>query len=206
MRVSRVIVAPLLAALFAGSVFASGQKHETPHMPAAAPSERTLLKLNVERKGQIVIELFTKQAPKTTAHIIELVKQGYYDGQRFYRVITTPRPYLVQIGAPDSRTKSMDDPTLQHEGTGARIPYEETGFSNDAAGVVGLAANPGDRNSGDAQFYILLAPAPFLDGNYTVFGKVVEGMGVLKSIEKGDAVTTASVSTESGALSPSLSL
>jgi cyclophilin family peptidyl-prolyl cis-trans isomerase len=153
----------------------------------------TLLKLEVAGRGTITIELYTSQAPKTTAHIIDLVKNQFYDGQKFYRVVKTPRPYLIQFGAPDSRTKSMDDPDLPHEGSGVKIPFEDSGHSNDASGVVGLSTQQGDKDSGDSQFYILLAPAKFLDGNYTVFGKVVEGMDILKAVEKGDQVSTVTI-------------
>jgi cyclophilin family peptidyl-prolyl cis-trans isomerase len=58
---------------------------------------------------------------------------------------------------------------------------------------VGLAAIPGDKNSGDCQFYILLSKARFLDGNYTVFGRVVAGMDVVKKVERGDRITSVSV-------------
>jgi cyclophilin family peptidyl-prolyl cis-trans isomerase len=87
----------------------------------------------------------------------------------------------------------MDDPDLPHEGSGTKVPFENSGHSNDAAGVVGLSTQQGDKDSGDSQFYILLAPAKFLDGNYTVFGKVVEGLDVLKAIEKGDVVSTVTI-------------
>ncbi len=90
----------------------------------------------------------------------------------------------------------MTDPVLQSEGTGTKIRYEESGFSHDAAGVVGLAHASGDRDSGDSQFYILLAPAKFLDGNYTVFGKVVQGMDVLQSLQRGDTVSAVTITTE----------
>jgi len=155
-----------------------------------------LLHINVQGRGEIVIKLFTKEAPRATAHIIALAKGGFYNGQRFYRVIRSPRPYLVQLGAPDSRTRPMDDPILQGEGTGTKIPYEESGYSHDGAGMVGLSHQATDKNSGDSQFYVLLAPAKFLDGSYTVFGKVVQGMSVLQGLEKGDTVSSAVVTTE----------
>jgi len=162
----------------------------------AKSPDTSFLHINVQGKGEIVIKLFTKEAPKTTAHIVALVKNGFYNGQRFYRVERTPRPYIVQLGAPDSRTRPMDDPVLREEGTGTKIPYEDSGFSHDTAGMVGLSHQASDRNSGDSQFYMLLAPAKFLDGNYTVFGKVVSGMNVLQSIEKGDTVSSVVVTTE----------
>jgi len=177
---------PLLMLLLASMGLARG--------PVAAGD--TLLHINVQGRGEIVIKLYTREAPKATAHIIALAKSGFYNGQRFYRVIRTPRPYLAQLGAADSRTRAMEDPVLPGEGTGTKIPYEDSGYSHDAAGVVGLSHQATDKNSGDSQFYMLLAPAKFLDGNYTVFGKVVEGMSVLQSLERGDTVTSATVTTD----------
>lgn len=163
-------------------------------LPATAQRPRpSNLTLEVEGRGKIVIELFVGKAPKTTARIIELAKQGFYDGQRFHKAVRTPRPFLVQIGAPGSRTRSMDDDFLNSEGTGTRIPFEDTGKKNDEIGMVGLSTLKGDRDSGDCQFYILLGPASFLDGSYTVFGKVSEGMSVLKQIQKGDRLIRATI-------------
>lgn len=153
----------------------------------------TSLVVQIEGKGQIVIQLHTGKAPKTTARVTQLARQGFYDGQRFHKVAKTPRPFLVQIGAPSSRTKPIDDESLNAEGTGTRIPFEDSGFSNDSEGVVGFAALQKDRDSGDCQFYILLGPAKFLDGSYTVFGRVTEGIDVLRKIERGDKVSRVTV-------------
>lgn len=153
----------------------------------------TVMKIAVEGRGNVFIRLFTKEAPRTTSRIIELAKTGFYDGQRFHRVLRSPRPYLVQLGAPSSRDKDLDDKDLVTEGTGKKIPYEASGVSNDAEGIVGLSAETNNRDSGDCQFYILLGPAKFLDGNYTVFGKVVSGMDVVKKVEKGDRVVSVTI-------------
>lgn len=154
---------------------------------APKPGE-TVLRLEVEARGTIFIKLHTKEAPKTTAHIIKLVRQKFYDGQRFFRVSKTPRPYLVALGDPDSRDLSkLNSPEIGQKGSGARIPYEDSKFRHEL-GAVGLSTLPNDRDSGDSQFYMLLAPSRFLDGNYTVFGQVVAGMDVLNKIEKGDQV------------------
>ncbi|HEY0868017.1 MAG TPA: peptidylprolyl isomerase [Fimbriimonas sp.] len=147
----------------------------------------TIMKIEIEGRGDVYIRLFTKEAPKTTAHIQRLVKNGFYNGQRFHRVERSPRPYLAQIGDPASR--SGDLANVGNGGSGANIPYEETGFDH-KAGVVGLARTVQDPNSGDSQFYITLAPAKFLDGKYTVFGRVVGGMAVVRSIERGDRVVS----------------
>jgi peptidyl-prolyl cis-trans isomerase B (cyclophilin B) len=156
-------------------------------------SGETVLRLQIEGRGDIYIRLFTKEAPKTTSHIINLARRGFYDGQRFHRVVRSPRPFLVQMGAPSSRTKGMDDPSLATEGSGTRIPYENSGVSHNAEGIVSLAAQQGDRDSGDSQFFILLAPSTFLDGNYTSFGRVVQGLEILRQIEKGDRVVSATI-------------
>lgn len=153
----------------------------------------TVLRLEVEARGNIFIKLHTKEAPKTTDHILKLVRQGFYNGQRFFRVSKTPRPYLVAFGDPDSRDlRKLDSETIGQRGSGSRIPFEESGFKHEA-GAVGLSTLPNDRNSGDSQFYMLLAPSRFLDGNYTVFGRVVAGMDVLNKVEKGDSVVRITV-------------
>jgi peptidyl-prolyl cis-trans isomerase B (cyclophilin B) len=185
MRLLRLVWLIGMAAGFAPAI-ARAQSYQ----PKAG---ETVLRLEVEARGTVHILLHTREAPRTTAHIIRLAKNGFYDGQRFFRVVTEPRPYLVAFGDPKSKDPSnLDRPDMGQTGSGARIPYEESGFKNDA-GAVGLSTLPKDRNSGDSQFYILLAPSRFLDGNYTVFGKVVAGMDVVKKIQKGDLVERASI-------------
>lgn len=153
----------------------------------------TIMQLQIEARGNVYIKLHTAEAPRTTEHIARLVQSGFYDGQRFFRVIRSPRPFLVQIGDPASRDASkLDDPAMGSGGSGARIPYEPNRFTHEA-GTVGLATLPKDRDSGDSQFYITLAPAKFLDGNYTIFGQVVSGMDVVRSIERGDKVVAARI-------------
>ncbi len=150
-----------------------------------------MIKIAVEGRGDILVVMHTKQAPKTTAHILDLVKTGFYDGQRFHKVERSPKPYLAEVGDPESRT-SVDSPNIGSGGSGAHIAYEDSGFLNEE-GAVGLAHIQSDRDSGDSQFYMLLAPARFLDGDYTVFGKVVSGMDVLQKITKGDRIVSISI-------------
>lgn len=158
--------------------------------PEQAPAS---LQLEIERRGTVVIKLYTKEAPNTTAQIMRLAKSGFYDGQRFFRVIRSPRPYLVQTGDPLSKDASkLDDRQMGAGGSGTRVKYENSGFPNEE-GAVGLSTQPNDRDSGDSQFYILLGNARFLDGNYTVFGKVTKGMDVVKAIEKGDRIASARI-------------
>jgi len=152
----------------------------------------TVVKVEIEGRGDLLIKLYTKEAPRTTAHFLKLVRQGFYSGQRFHRVETSPRPYLVQIGDPASKSGDLDQPGMGGGGSGARIPFENTGFAN-VVGAVGLSRPVNDRDAGDSQFYMLLDRANFLDGNYTVFGQVTAGLDVLKKIRRGDRVSRVSI-------------
>ncbi|MFN7172387.1 MAG: peptidylprolyl isomerase [Fimbriimonadaceae bacterium] len=148
----------------------------------------TLLRVEVENRGDVWIKLHTKEAPRTTSRIIELAEQGFYNGQRFFLVAKTPRPFLIRAGDPLSKDPSqLDSDKMGTGGTGQKIPFEDSGFSN-RTGAVGLATLANDKNSGDSQFYILLGDHPFLDGSYTVFGQVVQGMDVVNKVEKGDRI------------------
>jgi cyclophilin family peptidyl-prolyl cis-trans isomerase len=149
----------------------------------------TVIKLVIEGRGNIFIKLHTKEAPRTTKHIQSLVEKGFYDNQQVFRAEKTPRPFMIQMGDPQTKSKKVDDPTIGSGGSGTMVPFEETGFPNDE-GAVGLAAIPGQKNTGDSQFYILLSRARFLDGNYTVFGQVVAGMDVVKRVERGDRIAS----------------
>jgi peptidyl-prolyl cis-trans isomerase B (cyclophilin B) len=152
----------------------------------------TVVKLAVEGRGNIYIRLYTKEAPRTTKQIVALVKSGFYDNQRFFRVERSPRPYIVQFGDPNTKTKELDDPSVGEGGSGNKIAYEDTKFRNEV-GSVGLSTPPKDRDGGDSQFYINLSQNRFLDGSYTVFGQVVAGMDVVNKLKLGDRVTKATV-------------
>lgn len=158
----------------------------------APKAGESVLRIAVEGRGDIFVLVHTKKAPKTAEHILKLARGGFYDGQRFHKVVRSPRPYLAQLGDPQSKTKPLDDKAIGTGGTGARIPYEATGFVHEA-GAVGLAHPDDGKKEGDSQFYMLLDQARFLDDNYTVFGKVVGGMDVLKKIERGDRVVSVTV-------------
>lgn len=162
---------------------------------ALAQSGKTKMVVSVKDKGDVVIELFTKEAPKTTAQIIKLAESGFYTNQKFFRVMKDPRPFLVLFGDPGSKTKKMDDESLGTGGSGNRIAYEESGKRN-VKGAVGLSTLPRDKDSGDSQFYILLDDKPFLNGSYTVFGQVLSGMDIVEKIEVGDLVTSVTIVRE----------
>jgi cyclophilin family peptidyl-prolyl cis-trans isomerase len=123
-------------------------------------------------KGDIKIELFADKAPLAVNSFIFLAKEGWFDNVTFHRVIPG---FVAQAG----------DPTGTGFGTpGYAFKNEITDLKFDKPGVVGMANAGADSNG--SQFFITLAPAPNLDGGYTVFGQVIEGMDVLNSLTERD--------------------
>jgi peptidylprolyl isomerase len=139
--------------------------------PARAADPANTVYMDVP-KGRVVIELRPDLAPKTVAHFKALVKRGFYDGLSFHRVIDG---FMAQTGDPKGDGTG---------GSGQTVPAE---FSQGhfVRGTLGLARSD-DPNSGDSQFFICFAPAPFLDGKYTIFGQVVSGMAAIDAIKRGD--------------------
>lgn len=139
-------------------------------------------------RGAIRIQLYNSLAPKTAGNFLDLVKRGFYKNMIFHRV---EPGFVVQGGDPlGNGTGGFVDPKTGKERT---IPLETTPkLKHDAAGVVAMARSQ-DPNSASSQFYITLAPAEFLDGNYAVFGRVISGMDAVKSIKVGDKLISARV-------------
>ncbi|HEX4950174.1 MAG TPA: peptidylprolyl isomerase [Blastocatellia bacterium] len=132
-------------------------------------------------KGTIKFELYEDLAPITTANFIGLAESKFYDGLTFHRVEPN---FVIQGGCP------------QGTGTGSsdkRIPLEVTpNLKHGEAGAVAMA-RASDPNSASCQFYITLAPTPFLDMQYAVFGRVTEGMDVVRQIRVGDKMTSVQI-------------
>ena len=122
-------------------------------------------------KGNFEIELFADKAPKTAQNFINLVKKGFYDGLIFHRVIDG---FMIQGGDPQGTGMG---------GPGYTIPDEfHKDLKHDSEGILSMA-NAGP-NTGGSQFFITLAKTPWLDGHHAVFGKVIQGMDVVKKIGK----------------------
>jgi len=138
----------------------------------AADPENTLA-IDLSSGGQVLIELYPDVAPKHVARVKELAGEGFYDGIVFHRVIPG---FMAQTG----------DPT--GTGTGGsgkgKLPAEfnQRRFER---GTVG-AARSQSPNSADSQFFICFAPAPHLNGQYTVWGKVIEGMENVDKVAVGE--------------------
>ncbi len=125
------------------------------------------------KDGRVVIELLPDLAPRHVERVKELARKGFYDGTVFHRVI---EGFMAQGGDPTGTgTGGSDLGTLPAEFTRQR------GF---VRGTVG-AARTGDPNSANSQFYIMFAPAPHLDGQYTIWGQVTEGMEFIDNIKRG---------------------
>jgi peptidyl-prolyl cis-trans isomerase B (cyclophilin B) len=142
----------------------------------------------MEKGGEIVIELFPADAPKTVENFVMLARKGFYDGTTFHRV--EPR-FVVQGGDPQSRTLPPGDRRLGTGGPGYTIKAEFNKRPFDR-GVVGMARSR-DPDSAGSQFYIMLGRAQHLDGQYTAFGRVVRGLDVVDSIKVGDRMKTVKV-------------
>jgi peptidylprolyl isomerase len=124
------------------------------------------------KDGRVVIEMRPDLAPKTVARIKELVRQHFYDGIVFHRVIAG---FMAQTGDPTGTGRG---------GSGQKLKAE---FSKEhhLRGTVSMARAQ-DPDSADSQFFICFAPAEYLDGQYTIWGHVTEGMQFVDKIKKGD--------------------
>ena len=132
-------------------------------------------------KGTIKFTLHEDKAPITTANFVELAERGFYDGLTFHRV---EPGFVIQGGDPLGNGMGGSGKTIRLE--------THPDLKHDRAGTVAMARSQ-DPNSASSQFYITLAPAPFLDKNYAVFGHVTEGQDVVNSIRRGDKITKVSV-------------
>jgi len=131
-----------------------------------------------------------KSSPKTVAHIIKLVRSGFYDRQRIHRV----EHWVTQWGAPASRTKKLSDPAVLDGGSmKGELPFEmsEIDFTR---GVVGVASE-GLQRGGDSQLFILKKDWLRLYHSYAVVGKVVGGMNVVDAIKRGDRIIRAEMTS-----------
>ncbi|TDQ80611.1 peptidylprolyl isomerase [Dongia mobilis] len=138
--------------------------------PSHAADPENTLYLDL-KDGRVVIELLPDVAPQTVARIKQLARQGFYDGTPIHRVIPG---FMAQMGDPTGTGTG---------GSGQNLPAE---FSNlrHLRGAVSMA-RASDPNSADSQFFICLGDATFLDGKYTIFGQVIDGMHFVDRITAG---------------------
>ncbi|MGN7870271.1 Peptidyl-prolyl cis-trans isomerase B [Paracoccus haematequi] len=135
-------------------------------------------------KGTITLDLLADKAPNHVARLVELAKAGAYDGVVFHRVIDG---FMAQTGDVEHGKQGGASVSMAGMG-GSDLPDLEAEFNDVSfqAGTVGMARAQ-DPNSANSQFFIDLAPATFLDGQYTVVGQLIDGWDVLNQVKKGDA-------------------
>jgi len=182
-RIGSVIAMTCAAALLAGAAPAPAAfvslAHAQQPTPEGAKKVKQTAVIAMDKGGEITIEFFPADAPKTVENFVTLAKKGFYDGLAFHRVEPN---FVVQGGDPKG------------DGTGGPGYKIKAEFNTQkhVRGVVAMARSQ-DPDSAGSQFYITLAPAHFLDGQYTVFGKVTSGMDVVDKIRKGDKMKSVKI-------------
>lgn len=167
-----IIFAALLLAT--GSVFAAQEKSKV-NQDKPETGRWAVIETN---KGTIKFALCEKDAPITTKNFVDLAGRKFYDGLKFHRVVPG---FVIQGGCPKGDGTGGSGKTIKLE-TSPKLKH-------DSAGVVAMARSR-DPNSASSQFYITLAATPNLDGGYAVFGRVVEGLDVVRKIQVGDVMKT----------------
>jgi peptidylprolyl isomerase len=154
---------------------------QAPAKPQIKDPENTLIM--TLKNGDVVIEMFPDVAPKTVAQIKTLTRQGFYDGTPFHRVI---EGFMAQGG----------DPTGTGGG-GSKLPNVPAEFNQRhfVRGVAGMARSSAP-DSGNSQFFIMFAPNPGLDGQYTAWGRVISGMEYVDQIKRGSSASNGKVAGE----------
>ena len=145
------------------------------------------------KDGDIKIELFEDKAPNHVKRIKQLAQEGKYNGVVFHRVIDG---FMAQTGDVKFGNSSNDDYNLSRAGMGGSdLPDLKEEFNDlpHLRGTLSMARSQ-DPNSANSQFFICFKAAPFLDRQYTVFGKVIEGMDIVDKIKRGDENNNGSVS------------
>ena len=181
-----IVILVLAVAIIVGNIVKSRQSAQVvptaiePQIKqyAAAPpmtidtSKQYLATVKMEKGGEFVIELFADKAPVTVNSFIFLAREGYFDGVTFHRVL---EGFMAQAGDPTGTGRG---------GPGYQFENEDSDLVFDKAGLVAMA-NAG-RDTNGSQFFITFAPAPQLNGDYTIFGQVISGMDVVNGITRRD--------------------
>jgi peptidyl-prolyl cis-trans isomerase B (cyclophilin B) len=129
----------------------------------------------VTDKGSMVVTFFPELAPKHVESFLTLAEKGFYNGVSFHRIV---RNFMIQTGCPNSKDGATGQPGTG--GPGYNLPAEFNDLHHER-GILSMARSQ-DPNSAGSQFFIVHGEAAFLDGQYTVFGKVEEGLEVLDAI------------------------
>ena len=182
------------AAALCAALLIAASVHVITQRGAAAPASDAPPPVVVVEtlKGSFAFTTYPKEAPLTVAHIVELVKAGFYDGQRVHRALPG---FVVQFGDPQTKDPSQRSMWGRGAAAGSGKPVGAAEISpkrTHQKGAIGLA-HLGIPSQGDSQIYITLADRHDLDGQYAVFGQIIEGEDVPARLEVGDVIIRATV-------------
>ena len=170
------LILALLASLAAVFCISGWSKEEAEETTAASgeTGETIMVQIEMDNGGIIKLELYPDIAPITVANFEKLVKEGFYDGLIFHRVI---KNFMIQGGDPTGTGMGGAKETIKGE-------FASNGVTNTLShtrGVISMARSQ-KKDSASSQFFICHADAKYLDGDYAAFGKVIEGMDVVDEI------------------------
>ncbi|VEP16622.1 putative Peptidylprolyl isomerase [Hyella patelloides LEGE 07179] len=196
----------------------TSSKEMTDNLPRLEGMAKVELTVN---GSPVILEINGVDAPITAGNFVDLVQKGVYDGLVFHRVIKSPQPFVAQGGDPQGKDPNFPVSRLgtggyvDESGSKRLIPLEiklegdsEPTYSKGLGQQAGVSspnvalkhergalamARSAPPDSASSQFYIALADLEFLDGDYAVFGKVVQGMDVVNGINQGDRIESAKV-------------
>jgi peptidyl-prolyl cis-trans isomerase B (cyclophilin B) len=140
---------------------------------------KKIVMIEMENGDVMKAELYPEAAPLTVANFIELVEKGFYDGLTFHRVIPG---FMIQGGCPEGTGTGGPGHSIKGEFSGNGVPNKV----KHERGVLSMARSMSPDSAG-SQFFIMVASAPHLDGQYAAFGKIIEGMDAADRIVKADA-------------------
>lgn len=184
-----IVLGGLVLVVVAAALFMNRNQAGSPSAAADAPTVMNLqydaeppMQIDVTKQyfatfkmatgGEFVIQLYPDKAPRTVNSFVFLAREGYFDGVTFHRVL---EGFMAQGGDPTGTGGG---------GPGYEFPNEDSDLTFDKAGVMAMA-NAG-RDTNGSQFFITFGPTPQLNGGYTIFGQVIEGMDVVNAITRRD--------------------
>lgn len=156
-----------------------------------------VVEFDIVGRGRIQVELFDTDAPRTVRHILALIDRGFYNGQRFHRVIPN---FVAQVGDPETKELTAEQFRERADGrggthgiggggSGRNVVFERNQRSH-RRGTLGMALSAPASDTGDSQFFFNLKDNTQLDGDYVVFGRVTRGLHLIDSIRRGDQIRT----------------
>lgn len=170
----------VLVLMVLGAWFLRGQEGNAPKQYDAYPpmiidtAKKYFARFVMAKGGEFTAELYADKAPRTVNNFVFLARDGFYDGTTFHRVLDG---FMAQGGDPTGSGAG---------GPGYQFEYEPNDLKFDKAGVLAMANRGAGTPTNGSQFFITFGPAPQLDGGYTIFGQVIEGMDVVNGITRRD--------------------